>query len=229
MESVRAAGLSRTDLVLCDTCTQELPPFERATAFGSYGGSLRSLLHLYKFDGVRALRKPLGLRLADAMLHACDGLTGPVQVVAVPLYRGKRAFNQSAEMADEAVRRINGTSRPFTLQAAHGLLQRTRPTESQAHLSPQQRRTNVHGAFEVRKDVRGAQVLLVDDVYTTGATAMECTRVLLRAGALSVHVATLARTQRGMSATWDSVGGTAVSGDVAGWDVPVQSVAGTKV
>ncbi len=210
MESVRAAGLSRTDPILCDVCTKELPPFERAAAFGSYGGGLRSLIHLYKFDGVRALRKPLGLRLAEAMVEACDGLTGPVQVVAVPLYRGKRSFNQSAEIADEAVGVVHSTPRPFTLQPAHGLLKRTRPTESQAHLSPKERRRNVHGAFAVRGKVRGDQILLVDDVYTTGATAMECTRILLRAGARSVHVATLARTQRGLSTTWD----------VAGWDVP---------
>ncbi len=210
MEAVRATGLSRTDPVLCDGCTQELPPFERAAAFGDYGGALRSLIHLYKFDGVRALRKPLGLRLADAMVHACDGLAGPVLVVAVPLFRGKRAFNQSAELTDVAVRIVNGAPGSFTLHTAHGLLKRTRRTESQAHLSPQQRRTNVHGAFAVHGEVRGAQVLLVDDVYTTGATATECTRTLLRAGALSVRVATLARTQREMSATWA----------VAGWDKP---------
>ncbi len=220
MESARAAGLSRNDDVLCDECTQELPPFERAAAFGNYGGGLRSLLHLYKFDGVRALRKPLGLRLADAMERACEGLSGPVQVVAVPLYRGKRVFNQSAEMADEAVRLLSGTARQFTLHRAHGLLKRTRRTESQAHLSPKQRRRNVLGAFAVRGEVRGAQVLLVDDVYTTGATVVECTRVLLRAGASSVRVATLARTQRGLFATWDAADRDTAGWDAAGWDLP---------
>lgn len=207
MESVRAAGLSRTDGTLCELCMDEAPPFERARAFATYGGALRSLIHLYKFDGVRPLHRPLGARLATAMVQACEGLTGPVLVVAVPLYRRKRSFNQSVEMAGEAMRMLSAEPHPFHLKAAHSALKRTRNTESQAHLSPQQRQKNVQGAFVVSADVRAANVLLVDDVYTTGATAGECTRVLLRAGAAQVRVATLARTQRALATTWDTTGG----------------------
>ncbi len=206
MESARAAGLARTDASQCDACRDEAPPFARATAFGDYGGGLRALIHLHKFEGVRALAEPLGARLAEAMERACEGTHGTVHVVAVPLYRSllrkKRAFNQSAELADVAVRQVHVAG--AELVCAHGLLRRTRATESQVHLTPEKRRENVRGAFAVAGDVRGKQVLLVDDVYTTGATAMECTRVLLRAGAASVRVATLARTQRALATGWDA-------------------------
>ena len=205
MESARAAGLSRSDAVLCETCTEALPAFEQATAFGDYGGALRTLIHLHKFEGIRSLARPLSGYLATAMAHACAGTRGTVHVVAVPLFHGKRAFNQSELMANEAVRQMRGLTAGPTLKTSHHLLRRTRRTESQTHLTPSQRRENVRGAFAVSGDATGLQVLLVDDVYTTGATVAECTRVLLRAGAASVRVATLARTQRRMAAGWDAL------------------------
>ncbi len=220
MESVRAAGLSRTDAALCDACSTELPAFACATAFGDYGGSLRTLIHLHKFGGLRALAVPLGQQLALAMARACAGKTGTLLVVAVPLYRGKRAFNQSEQMANEAVRVLRREPQGFELQVAHGLLRRTRRTESQVHLTPQQREKNVRGAFAVTGDVKGHDVVLVDDVYTTGATVAECTRVLLRAGAGSVRVATLARTQRELASVWEPVPRNAApqaAMDVATW------------
>lgn len=215
MESARAAGLSRTDGPRCETCTLEPPAFHRAVAFGDYGGSLRTLLHLHKFDGVRSLAVPLGERLADAMARVCDGVEGTLHVVAVPLYRHKRAFNQSELMAEAAMRVLRRTRPGLALRGSHGLLRRTRRTESQAHLTPRQRRTNVLGAFAVVGDVRGLDILLVDDVYTTGATVAECTRALLQAGAASVRVATLARTQQDLAAVWDAV----PARNIAGWDL----------
>ncbi len=216
MESSRAALLSRSDEILCDACAEDLPPFIRAAAFGDYGGSLRSLIHLHKFDGVRALSKPLGERLATAIHHACDGSAGPVYVVAVPLFRGKRAFNQSELLATWALRHLSSTGSPTLFVLQHGLLRRNRRTESQSHLTPHQRRENVRGAFSVQQDARGLDVLLIDDVYTTGATARECTRVLLQAGAATVRVATLARTQRGLATTWDA--------GVAAWPTPFTAI-----
>ena len=202
MESVRAVGLSRSDAVRCDACTAEMPPFLVAKSFGDYGGSLRTLIHLHKFDGMRALARPLGERLAHAMEQACADAVEPLHVVAVPLYRRKRAFNQSALMATEAMRVLRRKHPELVLQAAHSLLRRTRQTESQTHLSPRQRHENVRGAFEVRGRVAGLHLMLVDDVFTTGATVTECTRVLLNAGAASVRVVTLARTQQQLAALW---------------------------
>jgi predicted amidophosphoribosyltransferase len=76
------------------------------------------------------------------------------------------------------------------------VLERTRDTQSQIGLTPHQRRENMRGAFRVknRERLSGREVLLVDDVFTTGATASECARVLRRAGAARVWVATVART-----------------------------------
>jgi glutamine phosphoribosylpyrophosphate amidotransferase len=82
------------------------------------------------------------------------------------------------------------------LQLVPGLLLRTRDTSSQIGLTSHQRRVNLRGAFAVARsaEVTGREVLLVDDVYATGATATECARVLRRAGASQVWVATVART-----------------------------------
>ena len=96
-------------------------------------------------------------------------------------------------------------------------MRRQKPTESQSRLSPQGRRRNLRGAFAVRDAaaVRGQVVLLVDDIYTTGATASACSRVLLRAGAKAVWVATVARTQREGVAMWDA-GALASAGETVG-------------
>jgi predicted phosphoribosyltransferase len=79
-----------------------------------------------------------------------------------------------------------------------GALERRRATESQAGLSPHERRANVRGAFFVPRPavVDGQDVLLIDDIYTTGATARACAQALTRAGARRVWVATVARAQR---------------------------------
>lgn len=203
MESERAAGLARTDATLCVECMETLPAFARAVAYGTYGGALRTLIHLHKFDRVASLAQPLGERLARAIAALRTEAEGPLTVIAVPLYRRKRPFNQSVLLADVALNQLRQWHPEWELRAAHALLRRIRKTESQSHLTPTQRRKNVRGAFAVTGDVRGQSILLVDDVYTTGATAAECTRVLLQAGAARVWIATVARTQKQQITFWD--------------------------
>ena len=92
------------------------------------------------------------------------------------------------------------------LHLESSLLKRVRITVSQAGLTTHQRRQNLRGAFFAPHSGRlaGRHVLLIDDIYTTGATARACSRVLMNAGAASVRVATVARAQREGVASWDT-------------------------
>ena len=122
-------------------------------------------------------------------------------VVPVPLHRSKyaqRGFNQSRSLAVEALKFLRKSHPQWRLTLAPSTLMRLRATESQAGLTPRQRRMNVRGAFSVSDpaQVAAQHILLVDDILTTGATARAAAQALLEAGAASVWVATLARAQR---------------------------------
>ena len=180
---------------LCVLCRRLEPPYVKAAAYGSYESGLRELIHLLKYDGVRPAANVLGRMLAEAIVPLQQHFNaGKVLVVPVPLHAGKRrqrGFNQ-AELIAQAALKLE-PSRRFELKP---VLDRTRETQSQIGLSRHQRRENLRGAFAVNKpeEVRGWEVLLVDDVFTTGTTVSECARVVSRAGATKVYVATVART-----------------------------------
>jgi ComF family protein len=183
-------------LLRCPVCRRVDRPFERAVAYGSYEGALRELVHLLKYNGVRPAANVLGRMLAEAVAGLESSFEqSTVLVVPVPLFKGKkrqRGFNQ-AEVIAQAVLKIRAAARHLQLAE---VLVRTRETHSQIGLTSHQRRENLRGAFKVARaqEVTGREVLLVDDVYTTGTTATECARVLRRAGASKVWVATVART-----------------------------------
>ncbi len=192
--------------VLCELCERALPPFEQAVAYGVYQGTLRSLIHLLKYEGVASCASPLGERLALA-IASLGSLPDGTLVVPVPLHtarRSERGFNQTALLAQSAIAALRRIWPHKRLKLAENALARSRRTESQAGLTPHQRRRNLRGAFQVPEPQRlaGDPVLLIDDIYTTGATARECSRTLLAAGATSVFVATLARSQREGVAFW---------------------------
>jgi ComF family protein len=175
---------------LCSGCLTEERYFTKARAIALYEGLMAEAISRFKYQRDSRLAKPLGTLLAEyqdpEFLFAEFDL-----MLAVPLHPQRlrqRGFNQSILLA----RRLSRThSIPLDLKS----LQRTRQTQPQTHLSGSERQKNIRGAFEVRKPevISGKHVLLIDDVFTTGATVQECSKVLLKAGAKEVDVLTLAR------------------------------------
>jgi ComF family protein len=177
------------------------PPFVRAVSAGVYEGSMRSAIHALKYDSIGAAARQLGRLLATAVEPISEDVPQGMLVVPVPLH-GKRmkqrGFNQARRLASEAISVLARRHPLWKLELSARTLVRQRSTQSQAGLSPHKRRQNLRGAFFV-SDVAGVQgrhILLVDDIFTTGATARACSRMLMEAGAASVYVATLARAQR---------------------------------
>ena len=181
----------------CGLCRRVEPVFARAVAYGSYEGGLRELIHLLKYAGMRPAANVLGRMLAEALAELEAELPAePIAVIPVPLHRSKlrqREYNHAELIARVALKLGPAEGR---LQFFPTALERNRETPSQMGLTSHQRRENVRGAFGVTdpEAVKGRDVLLVDDVYTTGATVSECARVLRRAGSAKVWVVTVART-----------------------------------
>lgn len=184
------------DLTLCGPCVRERPPYRRARSALLYDDASRDFIlrfkHADKTDTVGLLAKWLQMAGGDVLSDA-DVL------VPVPLHWTRllaRRYNQAALLA-HAVGRASGVA------VAVDALKRRKRTPSQGGLGLKARARNVRGAFEVPpkrlRSVRGKRVVLVDDVYTTGATVRAAAKVLTRAGAASVDVLTLARVVKGTS------------------------------
>lgn len=154
-----------------------------------YEAQARTLIHQLKYRHVRAAAKPL----AQAMSMLPSG--EEELIVPVPTDRRRqrrRGYNQAALLAQ-------GVGRALGMPVEEALV-RTRRSTPQTGLSRAARERNLEGCMAARDTVRGRRVLLVDDVYTTGATVREAARALLAAGALSVGAFTAARRQ------WDDHG-----------------------
>ena len=212
------AGLARPgEIQTCSLCREARPNFEKACAYGSYDGELRELIHLLKYEQVTPASKVLGKMLAAAIDKL--EIRQPVLLIPVPLHSSKRRqrrFNQAELIARAALKHLVASSP----ELATDLLVRTRATVSQIGLTRPQRAENIRGAFRVEHPERIAKrgILLVDDVLTTGTTASECARVLRKAGAEKVWVATVARTmkQTGTSIARDPEFATRDVGDSVG-------------
>lgn len=159
-------------------------PLDLARAVGHYDGALRAILQAFKYDGRRSLAKPLAVLMRE---RSDDVLTDADVIVPVPLHwwrRGRRGFNQAADLATY-----------LGLPVVHAL-RRNRATATQTRLPAAQRHRNVRGAFSPRRGSRylaGLTIVLVDDVSTTGATLSACARVLKDCGAKEVRALTAAR------------------------------------
>jgi ComF family protein len=171
---------------LCQDCLTDPPPFNRARAVAFYDGLVLQAIHRLKYQRQLIYAKFLGQILAAA--GAAELVSAADLLVPVPLHPRRlrwRGFNQAILLA-----------RTFPdLPLGLEVLVRRRPTLPQVKLSPRERQTNVKGAFTVPDPlaIKGRSILLVDDVYTTGATVKECARALRRAGAAKVEILTVAR------------------------------------
>ena len=203
----------------CALCRLGLVGYDAVYSYGSYEGTLRKLIHLFKYEKIHTLKGPLGAFLARVVPREQRFDV----IVPMPLHwwrRWERGFNQSELLAREIARRWNVP----VVRA----VRRSRATTPQAGLTNAKRRANVAGAFLVshgtrferirngrqlggltrfmnslrqRPRLNGARVLLVDDVITTGASAAACAAVLKRAGAAHVAVLAVARTDRRFAVT----------------------------
>jgi ComF family protein len=172
----------------CVDCLGGGPSFDMARAAAAYEGVVKEAIHLYKYRELRALMGYLG---GFVEYGARRWFRDATVAAAVPLHPKRlraRGFNQSLFLAQAA-------SEALGIGLSVGSLVRVRHTKPQVTLSPSERERNVKGAFSVEggHGFVGESVLLVDDVYTTGATVKECARVLKKAGAAGVFVLTVAR------------------------------------
>jgi ComF family protein len=161
---------------------------------------MRGAIHALKYDRMHGAAAKLGRMLAGAIGDLADEAPGEMLVVPVPLHRSKRrkrGFNQARSLAQHAIAALRKTHPAWRLTLASSTLMRLRATKSQAGLTPRQRRQNVRGAFSVSDAtaIAGKHVLIVDDIFTTGATVRAAAQALAKAGAATIWVATLARAQ----------------------------------
>ena len=167
----------------CEPCMKSPPPFSKIIYYGIYAGSLRKVIHLLKFKGIKRLAQPIAMLLSELPLPEADG------IVPVPLHSKKmkeREFNQTA-LIGRHLSRQSGI--PLLLE----VLKKDKTTPPQTDVTGKERLKNVKNAFSTGKPLTGLRLILVDDVITTGATVYECARVLKKAGATSVIVVALAR------------------------------------
>jgi competence protein ComFC len=178
------------DKSFCRVCERSLFSFDRVWAACVYDDTMRRLIHLFKYGNKTALRHSFGKWIFNFLKEYHVPLEQFDLTVPVPLHptrRRERGFNQAEILCQKLCERF-----PLNLSADN--LVRVRHTRNQAVLGPKGRALNVHGAFKIKNPaaVKDKNILLVDDLYTTGATASEAAGILKEAGANGVSVLTVA-------------------------------------
>ncbi len=175
----------------CARCLDRPPAFTRHRSAGLYDGVLRDVLLLYKYRRLAPLGRDLAAFIERSPAAGEELWAGLDAVVPVPLHRKRRrerGFNQS-ELVARSLARGRG------LPVLGRVLAKIRPTPPQTSLAAGERAANARGAYAVRNPgkIRGLTLMVVDDVFTTGATIGECAAVLKRAGAREVRALTVAQ------------------------------------
>lgn len=183
---------------LCGECLDSPKGFQIARSAGIYKYTLMAVIHCFKYKGKIQLSRPLGTLLFAAFVSFWDKMNIDL-IVPVPLHSKKlkmRGFNPSFLLVKDWVRIAKFLNvRLPDIPVDINVLARRRWTEPQTGLGRKERLANIKNAFNISNGskITGKRILLVDDVYTTGATVNECAKVLLKDGAGRVDVLTLAR------------------------------------
>ena len=175
----------------CGRCQRHAPPFSRSLCAFDYAFPVDRMLQALKFRGALVNGRVLGELLANHVARRAPAL--PAAIVPMPLHRrrlAERGFNQAYEIARPLARR-------FGLPLETGRVERVRATLEQTGLDARGRRANLRGAFVAAGGAWPAHVAVVDDVMTTGSTAVELARSLRRAGVRRVDVWCVARAAQG--------------------------------
>ncbi len=177
------------DDTLCSDCQQITHFFYKGISIFEYSTEVKRLIHRYKYGGERFLSIPMIHWMSEGLIKYQWDFDLIVPVPLHPTRQRERGFNQASLLA-------RGLSQNTGVPLADRSLVRIKNTPHQARLSREIRHQNLIGAFKIRDKsstiFQGKTVLLVDDVYTTGNTVDQCTRVLLEGGAEKVYVITLA-------------------------------------
>ncbi len=173
---------------LCSDCRSFRHYFDRAYSLCVYDGKVKEWIYSFKYAGRSYLARPFGRMMAERIKEI--GMDRWVDcVVPVPLHRKKqrqRGYNQSRLLADVI-------SRELGMGKARDLLKRIRETPPLSGLTRLQRMETMEGAFYMNgKEAAVKNVLLIDDIYTTGSTVNQCARALKEGGLVRVYVFTLA-------------------------------------
>lgn len=173
----------------CGSCIKEPPSYSAARAALRYDLACRDLIHAYKYSGKYSLRRPLGLLTADALADFASNSRAEL-LLPVPLHKKRlreRGFNQALLIAEVL-------SLQWNIPLLRQGLARTRWTQPQIELDRKERLNNLKGAFTVTDTtaISGRRVMLVDDVFTTGSTLVECSKTIKHAGAAEIFAVTIA-------------------------------------
>jgi len=177
--------------ILCVDCKRKKYSFEFARSVGIYHGVLKECIHLFKYYGEKKLAEPFGELLIDYLVKDKEFKKKVDLIIPVPLHKNdlkERGFNQSVLLS-----RIIGNY--FSIPVKEEVLIKKKLTSSQVNLSKKDRENNILRAFSIDKpeEIKGENILILDDIFTTGSTVEECAKELKKAKVNNIFILTLAR------------------------------------
>ncbi|MFN8674612.1 MAG: ComF family protein [Candidatus Sericytochromatia bacterium] len=175
---------------ICKECEKRIPLFENLFTLGAYNGLLKTVIYNLKYDGIKKLSNPLGKFLAEEIKNKID-LKKIDYVTSIPVSKEKlkkRGFNQAELIALSVSKTL--------IKPYKQILKRHKETEAQHSLSATEREENLKSAFSLntKKNLAGKNILIIDDIFTTGSTIQETCRVLKTYDINKIYVGVVART-----------------------------------